>query len=306
MENAIKDLSAKIGTLGSNWTVYTVMGSFLLYVLGYLSLRFHLTAMGVGTDLTVLDERYLFTGARFLVYFASALPSVVLILLLLGLVLYLPYCLLPSSARNRLVQWTQRLVTWATSPGRLALVGITFSVLVIQLLMRDCFELDNLLLREELPEDNRLVGWLVEGDKTAITLFFTALLVSTGLACLIVLRLLGLALEGASLWARHLLIVLVAIQGLLLPVNFGYLILDNTLPQVASLDGTTPLPRSTQAWLVWEGKDGLTFLVRSDPSSKAPRTLVTLQPRSEVKRIEILANDPILPTLYAPKPEKKP
>ena len=44
--------------LGSNWTTYTVVGSFLLYVVGYLALRFHLTAIGIGTDLAVLDERY--------------------------------------------------------------------------------------------------------------------------------------------------------------------------------------------------------------------------------------------------------
>ena len=50
-------LGERIKAVGGSWAAYTAVGSFVLYVLGYLALRFHLTALGIGTDLAVLDER---------------------------------------------------------------------------------------------------------------------------------------------------------------------------------------------------------------------------------------------------------
>ena len=79
MADLLHELNERVKALGGDWGKYTLVGSFLLYVVGYLTLRFHLTAIGIGTDLAVLDERYLFTGARFLVYLVSAVPSIVLL-----------------------------------------------------------------------------------------------------------------------------------------------------------------------------------------------------------------------------------
>ena len=70
--------------LAGNWATYSAIGSFALYLLGYLALRFHLTVLGIGTDLAVLDERYLFAGAKFLVYLVMSVPIVVLVALVLG------------------------------------------------------------------------------------------------------------------------------------------------------------------------------------------------------------------------------
>ena len=84
------DLAKRTQELGSHWTSYTVLGSFALYVLGYLTLRFHLTALGIGADLSVLDERYLFTGARFLIYLISSVPSLVFLVVLM----VIPVCFL--------------------------------------------------------------------------------------------------------------------------------------------------------------------------------------------------------------------
>jgi hypothetical protein len=78
MADMLTELNERIKALGGDWTKYTVVGSFLLYMVGYLAVRFHLTAIGIGTDLAVLDERYLFTGARFLVYLVAAVPNLVL------------------------------------------------------------------------------------------------------------------------------------------------------------------------------------------------------------------------------------
>jgi len=49
---------------------------------------------------------------------------------------------------------------------------------------------------------------------------------------------------------------LAAVQMLLLPINFGVLIVDQSLPRVAALGAGRSARR--EAWLVWEGKDGAT------------------------------------------------
>ena len=107
-----------------------------------------------------------------------------------------------------------------------------------------------------------------------------------------------------GLWtaARLLFIGLVAVQILLLPINYGVLIMDKVMPRVASL-GATPLSPGERAWLVWEGRDGSTFLVQGrqhQASAPAQRRLVTLA-RADVKRLEILDFDSIMPTLFGAK-----
>ena len=62
---------------------------------------------------------------------------------------------------------------------------------------------------------------------------------------------------------------------------------------MVSLDGVTPLPTGQDAWLVWEGNAGMTYLVRGTPQDAARRSLVTLN-RDDVKRVEILGYDRIL------------
>src|SRR5439155_26086720 len=66
------------GGFAAKWGVFTTVASFGSYVLGYLAIRFQLTALGMGTDLELLDERYFVEGAKFLVYLVSTIPIVVL------------------------------------------------------------------------------------------------------------------------------------------------------------------------------------------------------------------------------------
>jgi hypothetical protein len=113
------ELSEKAKELVGPWTASLTLGSVALYRLGYLSLRFHLMTLGVGTDLNILDERYLFAGAKFLVYLGASGPNaavVGLLLLLLGAVLSRPYRLLPDTFRARVRgqvhDWWTRLLTW--------------------------------------------------------------------------------------------------------------------------------------------------------------------------------------------------
>src|SRR4029450_5747430 len=124
-DDLLHDLGERISALVGDWTKYTVVGSFLLYVAGYLALRFHLTAIGVGTDLAVLDERYLFTGARFLVYLVSAVPIAVLATLPVAVVIWAAYKLVPEAARASMCGWVMH-------PTRLAVFGIVFAISIIQ------------------------------------------------------------------------------------------------------------------------------------------------------------------------------
>jgi hypothetical protein len=287
MADILAELNERIKTLGGDWTKYTVVGTFLLYVVGYLALRFHLTAVGVGTDLTVLDERYLFTGARFLVYLMAAVPNLALAALPVAIAVWAASKLVPEAARAS-------IGGWVTHPTRLAVVGIVFAVITIQLVMRQCFVFNDLLLARDLPpEPDWLVRLLL--NNRFMPLYFSALVA----ACAVPLAILGVlhkaeAKRGSAALARGLLTFLVAVQVLLLPINYGVLIVDKALPRVAAL-GDTPLADGEDAWLVWEGKDGVTFLVRS--RARERRTLITL-PRAEVKRTEILGFDRILPTLF--------
>jgi hypothetical protein len=149
-----------------------------------------------------------------------------------------------------------------------------------------------------------LSAWLLREDGGRIALYFTGLIAACAVPVAVLIAVQGPGLTRSIAAARHLLVVLFALQVLLLPVNYGYLVLDNTLPRVATLDGTTPLPAGSSAWLVWEGKDSMTFLVRAQQAGQKTRSLVTLA-RAEVKRVEILAYERIFPTLFA-APEPRP
>jgi hypothetical protein len=281
MPDLLQDLGERVKDLAGDWTKYSVIGSFLLYVLGYLALRFHLTALGIGTDLAVLDERYLFTGARFLVYLVASVPSIVLI----GLVAWAIARTVPIEARIT-------MSSWITRPHRLAAFGIVFAVIAIQFVMRQCFFVNNLLLAPDDPSRPAWLTYLIVHDEV-MPLYFSALVVMAALPCAILVALRAADPREVSPFATGLLAFLAVVQIVLLPVNYGYLIVDKRLPRVAAL-GDEPIDPGAMGWLVWEGKDGVTFLVRDPELGR--RSLVTL-PRDQAKRIEIVGFDPILPTV---------
>jgi hypothetical protein len=290
LETPLSDLLQELGERGRGlagvWTSYSVLGSVVLYLCGYLALRFHLTMIGVGTDLAVLDERYFFTGARFLVYLVAAVPSAILLgfpLLVIGWALRR---LLPQSIGSA-------VYIWLTQPNRMVALGILLAVVMIQFVMRQCFVFNDLLLEHELPANP---AWLVSllRDDQFMPLYFSGLVA----ACAVPITILVVVGKTDTLrpWrlARGLLALLAAVQILLLPINYGVLIVDKTMPRVNAL-GDTPVAAGTEAWLVWEGKDSVTFLQRSQPGDH--RTLITLE-RDAVKRTDIVGFDRIVPTLF--------
>ena len=152
-----KDLSRKlldqVKEVAGSWPSFAALGSFVLYVSGYLALRFHFTVLGLGTDLAVLDERYLFAGAKFLVYVVSSRPIIVLLVLLLYVTAYvLGKGLLILFPQKAAIWWQNQCITsqqWWGRPNRLVWAGIIFSVMLIQFVMRKCFFLSNLLVSKE-------------------------------------------------------------------------------------------------------------------------------------------------------------
>lgn len=302
MTSTWDEVSEKVKALAGSWPGYVALGSVALYVMGYLSLRFHLTALGIGTDLDVIDERYVFAGAKFLVYFFSCGPILILLILFVTALLWLPYRILPKRLRSKVKQvpaalW-KRLGPWLSNPNRLALIGIVLSVVLIQFVMRKCFLLNNLLLTPYLSGPCWLRDLLLDETGGVQALYFSALEAGTALAALCLFSARRQTNQTPS--SRLLTVVLgclIAIQFLFLPINHGILISDKTLPKVTDLGGQAALNSGQEAWLVWEGTAGVTYLVRSKDQATEQRSLIT-HPKKDVKRTEIINYDPILRTLF--------
>jgi hypothetical protein len=280
----IDSLGRQIGDLFSSaaakWTGYSAMGSFFIYVLGYLALRFQLMALGAGTDLQLVDERYLFEGAKFLVYILATVPVTVLLALPLLLVAWLVTLLVPAA--RRWPMYCQTRPTWCL------LAGIVLSVAVVQFVMRKCLLFDNLLLRDTLPKPAWFAALLTDSSDILSQLYFAGLLAAIALTA-------GLALgfrpsDEAPLVQRSswgLLCVLVTVQVLMVPVNYGILMGARPMPRLALSDSGIPLQPNATAWLIWEGKEGSTFVV-AEPEGR--RKLTTLH-RDRVQRVDIVAYD---------------
>jgi hypothetical protein len=278
MTDFLQDLGTRLKALSGDWATYMVLGNVLLYVVGYLTLRFHLTAMGIGTDLAVLDERYWFTGVRFLVYLVAAVPGVLL--------LAFPW-VLAFWAAGRLFG---ARVTF--KPRALTIFGIVVAVVMIQFVMRQCFFFSNLLLASNLPAEPAWLTTLLLDDQL-MPLYFSGLVAASAIPLAILVWLAEDVTRAVSPFLKGLLLFLAVVQILLLPINYGILIVDKAVPRVTAI-GKTPLNAGEEAWLVWEGRDGITYLRRQADQHRA---LVTVQ-RSEAERTEIVAFERILPTLF--------
>jgi len=306
MADLWEEIAAKLRDLSANWTAYTVLGSFLLYLLGYLSLRFHLTVLGIATDFFVLDERYLFTGAKFVIQVLTSVPNLVLLVLMLVTPPYLTFRLLPTSWRERVgarVRGTgASLWSWWSDPLRLAMSGIVLTVLSVQFFMRQCFSFSNLLLASELPSDQAWLRYILLAEDDGIReLYFCGLIASAAMSSAILLALWNrTAPNGSFRRLRLLLGLLVTAQVLFIPINYGMLILEKTMPRVKHVGDETTLHPGAEAWLVWEGKAGMTFLIREHVAGKEARALVTL-PQQDVKKVQVIGYDRILQVLFADK-----
>ena len=294
------------GLLGS-WAAMSALGSFVLYVLGYLALRFHLTTLGIGTDLSVIDERYLFTGAKFFIYFLLSIPILLLISLVAAALFFGIRKIFRLLTGNKPA--TSRKFLNELSPRKLAIIALVLSVILIQFLMRQCFLFGNLLLTSTLPSSNfglhRLFFDETGGRRM---LFFSLLVAGTLLTALLLCSSIHLGRCAASSKKAPKLFLgliglLLVIQFLLLPVNYGVFILEKEIPKVTTLGDDTPLSAGQEAWLVWEGNEGRTYLVQTTSTREGQpteeRKLVTV-PRKDFKKIEIVRYDNIIKHIFDP------
>jgi hypothetical protein len=291
MADLWSDVADKLGNLAGKWPSYAALGTFLLYLFGYLALRFQLNTYGVAVNLDAFDEKYLFAGCRFLLFLGMTLPSILLILAVVLLPLYCGYRVTPASLRSRLNSAASR---WSSRPHPLQLAGCVLALLLIQMVLRQCVLLSNMLLRDRPPEF-WISSVLLAGD-FAQTFYFTGLVLGTGLTvALLVYTLGGPAPPGAlSRSLTALLVFLVAVEFLLLPVNYGILVSSTWLPRVSQIENQAQLAAGSCAWLVWESKEALTYLVCENNS----RTLVSI-PRKE-DRVTIVGYDPIFQAVGRP------
>ena len=291
MADLFNSFTEKLGNVAGKWTAYAAFGSFLLYLIGYLTLRFQLSTFGVATDLELFDEKYLFAGCRFLVYLVSSIPNILILLLVVGAIGYLPYRLLPSSAKARA---GRGLAEWCAKPLHLPLLGIVLAVTFIQLVMRKCFPFGNVLLQKHLP-DEWITSVLLASDGK-LALYFSGLAAGTLLTALIACQamLRGDSTSPLGRFFVAVLVFLVAVEFLLLPVNYGVLISTQQLPQVAEMAGETKLLDGQRAWMVWNSKENLTYFIYGAPDH---RMLLTV-PRKDAP-VKIVAYDDIYCVLFS-------
>src|SRR6266498_2078573 len=127
MQNIGKTIADHLKSYATSWAGYSAFGSFLLYLLGYLVTRFELTMLGVARNLDVLEERYFFAGAKFVVYLLATVPSLLLLLLVPAAIVCLLWRLLPAQLRSRFQ---------AIRPGTFYLTGIIFATPATQFVAR--------------------------------------------------------------------------------------------------------------------------------------------------------------------------
>ncbi|HEY6391209.1 MAG TPA: hypothetical protein VIX89_08030 [Bryobacteraceae bacterium] len=299
MPDAPQNLPDKIKSLTGSLTAYTALGSFLLYFFGYLTLRFHLTMLGVNTDLAVLDERYFFAGASFLVNLVAVAANAIFVSIALaglGWLAYRATARLRSSKRGKAVSaWLRAF--YSAKPGRVMLTGILFSIGLIQLVMRQCMTFENLLLTQYALHPDWLAGVRLNEDKA--NWFFVGLLLGVGVSALLYFA--ARRQPAQTTFSRalgYVLVFLLAVEFLLLPVNFGVLISEPAFARVANLGGKEALKPGQEAWMIWEGKEWTTYLVRSPEGGHMTQALVSL-PNKDRSRIQIACYDQLFRILFA-------
>ena len=300
MDSLWKTIGEKCRAFSEHWAAYSVLGTFALYLFGYLVTRFQLTMLGLGTSLDVLEERYMFAGAWFTLYLLATVPSVVLLLLVVGAPLWLLSRLVPVRYRVKAVAGLRAHEPRAAT---LHLAGIVVAVVAIQFVMRKCFTFVNLLVAPALPGPTWLQAILLDASDGLTALYFIGLLTAT-------------ALTGAFLFAgksraeqtrsarglEALLVVLLAVQTLFLPINYAIFVAHKSFPRVASV-GAEELKPGERAWLIWENGDTATFFLLKD-AAPGERALLTI-PGKNSANLRIIGYDPVLNQIFTKQPPPK-
>jgi hypothetical protein len=292
-----RDAVDKLGTLAGKWTGYAAFATFLLYLFGYLTLRFQLMAYGVVTDLDAFDEKYWFAGCSFVVNFLLAVLYVLFALGFLGLIVFLFSRPIPRRYRGYVGARVRSVLNHSLG---LLIVGCVAALLLIQGALRQCLLLHNLLLADQLPDT--WISRILQAGESSQEWYFVGIV--AGLVLTVAMLGAGVrrrsptaVVSGAQRLCAGLLAILIASEFLLLPINFGMLINSRQLPRVEQISTTETLPDGTVAWLLWETKDALTYFLLGRGRH---RSLVTL-PHKDY-RIVIVGNDAIFKVIFPDDP----
>jgi hypothetical protein len=304
MGDSPTQLYERLENLLSDWKSVSAIGVALLYVVGYLSLRAHITALGIYTEQALLDERYLFAGARAIIYLVSCVCIVLFLALLVGLPVYLLWQKW-SRVKSKKAEISGSRATW--SSRTVALVGIIASVLMIQFVLVQAFTIHDVLLKDPSPDSGWLPGLLRNEIFLKLqSLYFGTMLLAVGFSVFCWIRGQQMPVEDAltrSLY--YVLLFLLFVQALLVPYNHGVIVAEKTIPRIDVPQGIDDPGKTKMAWLVWEGKNSITFLVWDlAPDSQPKRSLVTLL-RKDVKKVEIKDLDHCYLDLCAEDGQKK-
>jgi hypothetical protein len=268
-----------------DFSTWAAVGTFLVYLFGYLALRFHMTALGLVTELGAFDERYLFAGAHFLVFLAALLPVAAIVVLPAGALGWLVWRRTPRIRQPvRAAAQNAPLLLWASA---------TLAVVLIQWRMNACLTLNDLPLAEGKPQPAWLFDLVRRHDTIDLSLFFLQLLFYAALVTAPVIAASRLPL--VTVWLKALFAaaaILALISVLLIPVNFGLVVMPYSMERAAAI-GKTPLAAGQKAWLLWEGKEWMTYFVQSESG----RSLVSV-PAKEIDRIEVRGSDSLFDVLY--------
>lgn len=249
-------------TLVERWGAVTTIGTFLLYLFGYLSLRFHLSAIGLATDLAAFDERYLFAGARFLVNLLAASPF--------ALALFLSIRKLAV-----LTRFLDRL-----NPSKRTTLSLWFCIGALAVLFLPAAQL--------LPISGSAGRWsaIVAGQGVErwavfvvqLTIWMCALAAWTSCA--------GTVPDSAWQMARlGMIAAMLALMTLSLPVNYGTVVERYVAYPSCQCAGE-------RGWLIWEGRTSVHYIVQRPEG----RVFLTV-PAGEVKRYELRGAVNLLPLL---------
>lgn len=305
MDNGQKMVpSTPFSGLLAHFTVYTAMGSLLLYLIGYLVLRFRLAALGIRLDIPLLEGQYPMTGAMFLFQCLTRLrPWRLLSLFVFFLLSYVLRVLISrwnsagivrtKRSRAQLLSallW-RRMGSWWSDPFVVALIGMALGA-TLAVWMAPCLYFDNLLL-QTLPPNEWHVGAPLQDilfDESDDALWGNILWILAGIVvttCLFMRanRLVLTAMPFPRLFVKFLGFVLV-IDVLLLPVFYGILGAGRQVIQSDFLEVPGDLKAGQRAWLIWPGNEWFTYLVCDRTHCQESRVLVSV-PKRQIKRIEI-------------------
>lgn len=280
-----ENIEEKVETPLTGWAANLAMvlgtGTGVLHAIGYVSLRFRLRALGVEMDHGMIDERFLFEGARCLLQLLTTVP---LLVLLASPVVILGALLRRVPGIGPVIEGLLARASGAPPRG-LVVVGVAWAVVAVQFVMHHVIHFQNLLLDPVPCDPPWLRSVMLDGSGWLAAFYFVSLLALLAPTAFTFLRL------PKTGWrpARGLLGLLLFVQVLLLPVHFGIVGAAAPLARLAELPGE---PASSRVWQAFATDESAVFLIER-PGPPTERRLVTLKTEG-LERLEVVGREAVL------------